>query len=71
MISIKKSSLALTNGTIDFPMVDIDIFSFTRYFLNAILEFQNFGNFKFNIFPYRLQSSRNEQYRISNCMECR
>lgn len=30
MITLKKSSLALTNGTIEFPMVDVDIFSFTR-----------------------------------------
>ncbi|KAK4008132.1 hypothetical protein OUZ56_013285 [Daphnia magna] len=30
MIVIKKTSLALTNGTIDFPIVDTDIFSFTR-----------------------------------------
>ena len=29
---IKKSSVTLTNGTVDFPLVDNDIFSFTRCF---------------------------------------
>ena len=31
-VEIKKSSVTLTNGTIDFPTVSADIFSFTRYF---------------------------------------
>jgi hypothetical protein len=31
LVDIKKSSITLVNGTIDYPMVDTDIFSFTRY----------------------------------------
>lgn len=30
LIGIKKSSVAIINGTIDYPIVDADIFSFTR-----------------------------------------
>lgn len=31
LIAIKKSSITLLNGTIEFPIVEADVFSFTRY----------------------------------------
>lgn len=31
LIAMKKSSITLLNGTIEFPIVEADVFSFTRY----------------------------------------
>nr|CAH0113779.1 unnamed protein product [Daphnia galeata] len=59
LVDIKKSSITLVNGTIDYPMVDTDIFSFTRVHPRnntGFLIVWNVGNqrktFSFNDVPY-------------------
>lgn len=74
MIVIKKTSLALTNGTIDFPIVDTDIFSFTRCFtfeiwsnrLTCFCFFPRwFHEFGFtSIFMYRVHAWNNTGFLI-------